>query len=74
MRNQVDVRTVKETYQSGMRIRLVKMNDVQAPPIGCEGTVRGVDDAGSVMVAWDTGSSLSVILGEDEIEILEDLR
>lgn len=69
-----EVRVIKETYLPGMRIRLLKMNDVQAPPIGCEGTVRGVDDFGSVMVAWDTGSSLSVILGEDEIEIMEDVR
>ena len=25
----------------------VKMNDTQAPPVGTEGTVRGVDDLGS---------------------------
>ena len=69
-----DVNAIKDTYQPGMRIKLLKMNDIQAPPTGCKGTVKGVDDVGSVMVAWDTGSSLSVILGEDEIEILEDLR
>lgn len=64
-----EVRRIKETYQPGMRVRLLKMDDVQAPPIGSEGTVKGVDDVGSVMVAWDTGSSLSVILGVDKIEI-----
>ena len=53
-----------------MRIRLIKMDDFQAPPVGTEGTIRGVDDIGSVMVAWDTGSSLSVALGEDQIEII----
>ena len=67
-----EVRRIKKTYRSGMRIRLLKMDDTQAPPIGCKGTVKGVDDVGSIMVAWDTGSSLSVIPGEDEIEILED--
>ena len=39
--------------------------DMQAPPIGTEGTVRGVDDTGSIMVKWDNGSSLHVVYGED---------
>lgn len=65
-----DVQRIKETYIKGMRFRLLKMNDIQAPPKGCEGTVRGVDDVGNVMVAWDTGSSLNVVLDEDEIEIV----
>ncbi|MBO4879722.1 MAG: DUF4314 domain-containing protein [Clostridia bacterium] len=38
---------------------------MQAPPIGTEGTVIGVDDIGSIMVNWDNGSSLSVAYGED---------
>ena len=66
------VKKVKQMYQPGMRIRLLKMDDVQAPPVGCCGTVRGVDDAGQLMVGWDNGSSLSVILDEDEIEIVEE--
>ena len=41
------------------------MEDVQAPPIGTKGTVRGVDDIGSIMVRCDNGSSLSVAYGED---------
>ena len=41
------------------------MDDVYAPPSGTQGTVKGVDDAGSVMVSWDNGSSLSLIYGED---------
>ena len=47
-----------------------KMGDFQAPLIGTEGTVSGVDDIGSGMVAWDTGSSLNVIPDEDEVGIL----
>ena len=42
------------------------MDDIQAPPIGTEGTVIGVDDIGSIMVRWDNGSGLSVVYGEDE--------
>lgn len=72
MRNQEEVRTIRETYRQGMRIHLLNMDDIQAPPIGTVGTVIGVDDIGSVMVAWDNGSSLSVIPGIDEIEIVEE--
>ena len=44
---------------------LVRMDDIQAPPVGTEGTVFGVDDIGSIMVRWDNGSTLSVAYGED---------
>ena len=65
-----EIKRIKETYLPGMRIRLIKMDDFQAPPVGTEGTIRGVDDIGSVMVGWDNGSSLNVVLGEDEIEFV----
>lgn len=72
MRSVEEIKRIKESYLPGMRIRLIKMDDFQAPPVGTEGTIRGVDDIGSVMVAWDTGSGLSVVLGHDEIEIIPD--
>ena len=70
MISRTEVQKIRKTYRPGMRIRLLKMDDIQAPPIGTEGTVRGVDDIGSVMVAWDTGSSLNIVLDEDRIEII----
>lgn len=70
MKSLEEIKRIKEAYLPGMRIRLVKMDDFQAPPVGTEGTIRGVDDIGSVMVVWDTGSSLSVVLEEDEIEVI----
>lgn len=60
----------KETFKPGMRVRLLKMDDDQAPPIGTEGTVLGVDDIGSLLMSWDTGSSLNVVMGEDVVEII----
>ena len=69
-KKEILVQMIKEQYKPGMRVRLLKMDDLQAPPIGTEGTVRGVDDIGSVMVAWDNGCGLNVILDEDRVEIL----
>ena len=59
------VERIRKEYLVGTRVVLVQMDDPQAPPIGTKGTVRGVDDIGSIMVAWDTGGSLSVAYGED---------
>jgi hypothetical protein len=46
-------------------VELVFMDDIRAPPVSTKGTVRGVDDIGSIMVSWDKGSSLSIAYGED---------
>ena len=59
------VELLRREYPVGCRVELLQMEDVQAPPIGTKGTVRGVDDIGSIMVRWDNGSSLSVAYGED---------
>ena len=61
---------LKKKYPVGTRIRLVRMDDFQAPPVGTLGTVRGVDDIGSLLVSWDNGSSLNLTYGEDECEIV----
>ena len=63
---------LRKQFPKGTRGVLIKMDDPQAPPIGTKGTVRGVDDAGSIMVRWDTGSGLSVVYGEDDCEIIEE--
>ena len=55
----------RERFPKGTRVELLQMDDPQAPPIGTKGTVRGVDDIGSIMVAWDNGCGLSVAYGED---------
>ncbi len=66
--SQKTVARLRECYLAGTRVELVQMDDAQAPPLGTKGTVRGVDDAGSVMVAWDNGSSLSALYGIDKIK------
>lgn len=61
------VEQVRRQYPAGTRVELLHMDDVQAPPIGTRGTVEGVDDTASLLVAWDNGSHLNVIYGEDEV-------
>jgi len=61
------VEQVRRQYPTGTRVELLHMDDVQAPPIGIRGTVEGVDDTASLLVAWDNGSHLNVIYGEDEV-------
>ena len=58
--------SLRERFPQGARVELLRMDDLQAPPIGTRGTVRGVDDSGSIMVAWDSGGSLNVLFGVDE--------
>ena len=65
--NREMVERVRREYPAGTRVELVRMDDAQAPPIGTHGTVEGVDDTASVMVAWDNGSHLHVIYGEDKV-------
>lgn len=65
------IESLKKQFPVGSRVELIKMDDKQAPPIGTRGTVKGVDDIGSIMVAWDNGSSLNVIYGEDECRVLD---
>ena len=62
------LKNLRADYPPGTRVKLIKMDDVKAPPKGTKGTVRGVDDVGSIMVSWDNGSGLSVVYGEDIIE------
>lgn len=62
---------LRKTYKPGTRVKLTKMNDIQAPPVGTKGTVQYVDDIASIGVAWDNGSSLSLVYGEDSAQIIE---
>ncbi|KAF5069673.1 hypothetical protein DSECCO2_230680 [anaerobic digester metagenome] len=63
---------LRKRYPVGCRVELVRMDDPQAPPVGTKGTVRGVDDIGSIMVAWDNGCGLSVAYGEDTCKVVSE--
>ena len=59
------VKKLRKEFPVGCRIVLDEMDDRQAPPIGMQGTCNGVDDAGNILVSWDTGSHLNVAYGAD---------
>lgn len=50
------------SYPPGIRLELISMGgDPRPVPPGTRGTVQYVDDLGQIGVAWDNGSSLSLI-------------
>lgn len=61
-------------YPTGSRVELTKMNDPYRTDLvpGTRGTVQFVDDAGSIHVRWDIGSSLAVVFGEDACRVVAD--
>lgn len=67
MPSRAQVDRIRARYPVGTRLELVRMDDpwTNLKP-GDKGTVVGVDDIGSIMMKWDSGSSLSLIPGEDE--------
>ena len=58
--------SVKQMYPPGTKIELICMNDPYSPvPSGTIGTVRAVDDMGTIFPDWDNGSLLGVVPGKD---------
>lgn len=55
---------LRQKYPVGLRVELTHMDDpYNNLPIGSKGTVIGVDDIGTIHVAWDCGSYLGVVDG-----------
>lgn len=65
------IKDLRKTYPAGTRVKLLSMEDEQAPPAGTLGTVYGVDDIGSILVKWDNGSTLNVLYRVDRVKKIE---
>lgn len=65
-----NVQKLKERYVRGTRVKLISMDDTQAPSKGTMGSVINVDDIGTIHVAWDNGSSLGLIPGVDMFVVI----
>lgn len=70
--NKETVEKMKRQFPVGCRVELVRMDDVQAPPVGTKETVTGIDGTGSLLINWDNGSSLNVIYGIDIVRKVVD--
>ena len=67
------VKRMKDIYTPGTRIQLDYMGDDPRPiPPGTKGTVRIVDDMGTVHCDFDNGRRLGLVPGEDVFHITED--
>lgn len=69
--NKATVEGIRAAYPVGCRVELISMDDpyVALTP-GEQGTVRCVDDTGTVFVRWDCGSGLGIVYGVDQIKKL----
>lgn len=58
-------------YPPGTRLELISMGDDPRPvEPGTRGTVRVVDDMGTIHMDWDNGRSLGLVPGEDSFRKL----
>ena len=65
------VAALRERYK-GKRIKLLSMDDEQAPPVGTLGTCWDVDDMGNLLMDWDSGGSLNLLPGVDSFQIVKE--
>ena len=67
-----ELANLRRYYPKGSRVKLVRMNDPYCRDLkpGMLGTVMHVDDIGTIHVAWDCGSSLGVVYGEDSCTLV----
>lgn len=72
--SEATLKSLRERFPKGCRIKLVYMNDPYNTKLhaGCRGTVTDVDDIGTIHVSWDCGSSLGVVYGEDSCKMVND--
>ncbi len=60
------VEELRYLYPEGTRLECLSMSDPFHPiPSGTRVSVSHIDDAGTIHMQWDNGSSLGLILGED---------
>lgn len=61
-----DIKRLREEYPEGTRVQLESMDDPYSKlKPGDRGTIRHIDDIGTVFVNWDCGSGLGLAYGED---------
>ncbi len=65
------VERIRNMYPKGARVELVEMTDPYSRLVpGDRGTVKSVDDTGTIHVSWDRGGSLGILYGIDRVRKL----
>ena len=72
VRMRKEIERLRKKYLEETRVRLFSMTGEPQMQEGLTGTVRFVDDIGSIHVDWDNGSTLALIPDEDDFEILKE--
>lgn len=58
------VEKIRKMYPIGSRVELIQMDDPYSHlKPGDRGTVRSVDDTGTIFISWDNGSGLGIVYG-----------
>lgn len=62
---------LRKTYPVGTKVQLISMRDEKYPVLpGTIGEVTHIDDAGSVHMKWQNGSSLALIPEVDSFKVV----
>ena len=65
------VESMREQYPPGTRVEVISLcNEEEHLKPGMKGTVVGVDDQPVLLVHWDNGSSLSLLIGQDQFRVI----
>lgn len=65
------IEMIRSLYPAGSRIELISLCNYEAGmPVGLRGTVVGVDDQPALLMNWDNGRTLSILIGEDNFRKL----
>lgn len=71
MLSKKEIEALKRKYPEGTMVELESMEDSYNPvPAGTRGKVVFVDDAGTIHVNWNNGSTLGLIPESDKFRVL----
>ena len=69
--NKCYLEQLRKQYPVGTKIQLISMRDEKYPVLpGTIGEVTHIDDAGSVHMKWENGSSLALIPEVDSFKVV----
>lgn len=67
---QAKIQALRAKYPNGTRIRMIEMDDPDPIRPGEEGTIMAVDGVGTLLVDWDNGRTLGVLVGVDQFAVI----